>query len=279
MVSHSSTETAEGDGLNTIDYSLFGIPWKQKARTAVFGVAYDATSELAKGTLAFPAAIRLASYGLEHGPLDASDFADVLPPTSPELMAAGVRDFMGGLWDAGFRQFFVMGGNHSVTIPVVEFLAEHGLKRYVQFDAHPDFYDELLGSRYSFACTLKRASELVDVAVIGTRSADTSGKEFEGLEVIPGKSAVERRKEVVRLVRKAGYVSVDMDVFNIPHVTNPQPHDALTLNFVLDSLEGTKTAVDVVEGVPQKLYGDLAGTYGAIIARKAIELMGVKNED
>lgn len=261
--------------MNTIDYSLFGMPWKGKAAVAVFGVAYDATSELAKGALAFPAAIRLASYGLEQGPLDASDFADVLPPTSPALMVAGVKDFMSELWSQEFRHFFVMGGNHSVTPPVVEFLAEQGLKRYVQFDAHPDFCDEFLGSKYSFACTLKRVSEVADVAVVGVRSMETEGvKALEGMNVIPGKQAARRRTEVARLVRKADYVSIDMDVFNIPHVTNPEPHNALTLDFVLDVLDGKKMGVDIVEGVPQKLYGDLAGTYGALIARKAIQLMG-----
>lgn len=261
--------------MNTIDYSLFGIPWRKKAAVAAFGIAYDATSELAKGTLAFPAAIRLASYGLEQTPLDASDFADILPPTSPGLMVSGVKDFMHDLWSQDFRHFFVMGGNHSITPPVVEFLVEKGLKRYVQFDAHPDFCDEFLGSKYNFACTLKRVSEVADVAVVGVRSIETKDvKEFEGVNIITGKEAFKRRAEVARLVRKADYVSIDMDAFNIPHVTNPEPHSALTLDFVLDVLDGKKMGVDVVEGVPQKLYGDLAGTYGAIIARKAIQLMG-----
>jgi len=241
---------------------------------AVFGVAYDATSELAKGTLAFPAAIRLASYGLEWTSLDASDFADLLPPTSPELMVKGVKDFLEGLWSRGFRHFFVMGGNHSITVPVVEFLAGHGLRRYVQFDAHTDFRDEFLGSKYSFACTLKRVSEVADVALVGVRSG-----EVEGMKVISGAEALMRKKEVARLVRKADYVSVDMDVFNIPQVTNPEPHHALTLDYLLDVLRGKKMGVDVVEGVPQRLYGDLAGTYGAIIARKAILLMGGSDED
>jgi arginase family enzyme len=259
--------------MNTINYSLFAVPWKQKARVAVFGVAYDATSELAKGTLAFPAAIRLASYGLEQAQLDASDFADILPPTSPELMVAGVKDFMDDLWSQGFRHFFVMGGNHSITAPVVEFLAEHGLKRYVQFDAHTDFCDEFLGSKYNFACTLKRVSEVVDAAVVGVRNIEIDER-FDGVEVIEGKDALRRKAEVARLVRKADYVSVDMDVFNIAQVTNPEPHNAITLDYLLDVLKGKKVGVDVVEGVPNKLYGDLVGTYGAIIARKAIQLMG-----
>jgi agmatinase len=259
--------------VDRIDYSLFGIPWHGSAPVAVFGVAYDATSELAKGPLAFPAAIRLASYGIDHGPLDATDLGDVLPPTAPDLMVAGVEDFMNELWSRGHRRFFVMGGNHSITVPVVSFLARHGLKRYVQFDAHSDYSREMLGSEHSFACTLRRVAEVVDdVSLVGARSND----QLDDVTVVPGSEAWDRKGEVAKLVRKADYVSIDLDVFNVPCVTNPQPQDALTLDYVLDVLDGKKVGVDVVEGVPDRLYGDLAGTYGALIARRAIPLMVMK---
>ena len=257
-----------------ISYSLFGMPWKKKAGTAVFGVAYDATSELLKGAMAFPAAIRLASYGIEWPACDASDFGDILPSVPPKLMVREVREFMDDLWAGGFRKFLVLGGNHSVTVPVVQFLAEKGLKRYVQFDAHADFRDEWMGTPYSFACTLRRVSEVADVSLIGVRSVAGEEEEaFKTVNKVTGEEAHRRKQETAKLVREADYVSIDMDVFDIRQVTNPQPENALDLAFVLDSLSGPKMGVDMVEGIPEKLYGDYVGTVGATLARKALQII------
>lgn len=257
-----------------INYSLFGIPWRGSARTAVFGVAYDSTSELAKGAAAFPAAVRLASYSIEWpGERDAADFGDLVPPIPPAAMVGSVKEFMGGLWDDGFRRFLVLGGNHSVTVPVVQFLAENGLESYVQFDAHADYRPEFMGTPYSFACTLRRVAEVVpDVSLVGVRSVAPDEEDvFDDVTVITGEEAGGRKEEVAELVRRAGYVSIDMDVFNVPGVTNPQPQHALELGYVLDVLQGAKASVDLVEGVPEKLYGDLAGSYGALLAREVIK--------
>jgi len=268
------------NGMDSIGYSLFNMPWKQKAKVAVFGIAYDATSEMAKGTLAFPAAIRLASYGIEWPAVDASDFGDILPSIPPKLMVKDVKEFMDDLWSQGFQKFLVLGGNHSITIPVVQFLAEKGLKRYVQFDAHADFRDSWSGTPYSFACTLRRVAEVADISMIGVRSiAGEEEEAFREVNAITGEEAPRRKKEVAKLVGNADYVSIDMDVFDIPHVTNPQPEHALNFTFVLDVLNGQKMGVDIVEGVPEKLYGDYVGTMGAILARKALQIMGGSDED
>ncbi|MBR9680643.1 MAG: hypothetical protein GOU98_02345 [Candidatus Altiarchaeota archaeon] len=260
--------------MDKINYSLFGMPWKTKAKVAVFGVAYDANSELAKGSLAFPAAIRLSSYGVEWDQsFDASDFGDILPPHEVDKMHEGVKEFLDDLWGDGFRKFFVMGGNHSVTIPIVEFLAEKGLKKYVHFDAHADFRDEFLETKKSFACVLKRVSEVVsDVSLIGVRSvADEEKDVYDKVEIIKGENFEVNNAK--KLVEKADYVSVDMDVFPISQVTNPEPAHGLEFGKFLETLHGKKMGFDVVEGVPEKLYGDFVGTQGALIARRALTLL------
>jgi agmatinase len=259
--------------VDKIGYSLFGLPWNAQKKVAVLGIAYDSTSELAKGAINFPASVRLASYGTEWDEeFDASDLGDILPSVSPEKMVEETKEFLDGLWGKGFRKFFVMGGNHSVTIPVVEFLAEKGLRNYVQFDAHADFRQEWSGTKFSFACTLKRAGEVAKCSLIGVRSVAEEEKDvFDKVEVLTGKDFDLAKAK--KIVGKADYVSIDMDVFDIPFVTNPEPVYALRLEQVLESLNGKKMGIDIVEGVPQKLFGDYVGAMGAGIARKALSLL------
>jgi agmatinase len=261
--------------VDKINYSLFGIPWKDAtAKVAVFGVAYDSSSELTKGALAFPAATRLASYGVEwdHN-FDATDFGDLLPPHEVEKMSSGVKEFLDDLWHKGFRKFFVMGGNHSITIPVAEFLAEKGLKKYVHFDAHADFRDEWTDTKKSFACVLRRVREVVsDVSLIGVRSVAEEEKDvYDKVHVLEGKDfSVEKAK---KMVEAADYISVDMDVFPISEVTNPEPAHGVPFGSFLETLSGKKMGFDIVEGVPQKIYSDFVGTKGALIARQALRLL------
>ena len=46
-------------------WSLFGLPREGEGKVAVLGLVYDSTSELGKGTAAFPIAVRLSSHGIE----------------------------------------------------------------------------------------------------------------------------------------------------------------------------------------------------------------------
>ncbi|MBR9690039.1 MAG: hypothetical protein GOV01_04035, partial [Candidatus Altiarchaeota archaeon] len=223
-----------------------------------------------------PASIRLSSQGIEWDvDFDASDFGDLIPSSSPDLMVKDVVEFLDKLWSQGFRKFFVMGGNHSVTIPVVEFLAEKGLKKYVQLDAHADFRQEFTGTKYSYASTLRRVSDVVkDVSLIGVRSiAEEETSVFDSVNIIEGKELEAKKDEVKKIIKQADYVSIDMDVLNIRQVTNPEPLYAMRFEQLIESLSGKKMGVDVVEGVPEKLFGDYAGVHGALIARKAIPLM------
>jgi len=76
-----------------------------------------------------------------------------------------------------------------------------------------------------------------------------------------------------KIVEKADYVSIDMDVFDTPWVTNPEPAYALRLEQVLETLKGKKQGFDVVEGVPEKILGDRIGVMGAQIAKRALGLL------
>ena len=65
----------------------------------------------------------------------------------------------------------VLGGEHSVSVPVVEALAARtpGLS-VLQIDAHADMRDSYQGSRYSHACAMRRIVEHAPCTQVAIRS-------------------------------------------------------------------------------------------------------------
>ncbi len=278
-----SSKARNGEQVKTTSWSLFGFPRSGGGKLAVFGVAYDSTSYIGKGTAVFPIAVRLASQGIEWEEggrsvheTGAVDAGDIVPGPGPEVFVNETKMFLDDLWGDGFRKFLVLGGNHSITIPVVEFLHEKNqIKKYVQFDAHADSREDDRGTKYSFACTFRRVSEtlgLENCSLVGVRSVAEEEAEFvKNSTTIPGDSL--DMKKINAVVKDADYVSVDMDVFEHASVTNPEPHSGMTLAQVLGSLSGAKAGFDIVEGVPRRFFGDETATAGALIARKALFLL------
>lgn len=271
------------NAMNITNWSLFGLPRTGNGKTAVLGVVYDSTSHIGKGAAAFPIAIRLATHGIEWEENNQSihttgavDVGDLIPSPDSQIFVNETKEFMGELWGRGFRKFLVLGGNHSITIPIIDFLKEKNIvKTYVQFDAHADSREEDRGTKYSFACTFRRVSEFLgpeNCSLIGVRSVANEEADFvKTSNVLYGDSL--DLKKVNEIVKSADYVSIDMDVLEAAKVTNPEPHSGMTLSQVLNSLSGAKVGVDVVEGIPKKFFGDDTATAAALIARKALFLL------
>jgi agmatinase len=76
----------------------------------------------------------------------------------------------------------VLGGEHSVSVPVVEALAARtpGLS-VLQIDAHADMRDSYQGSRYSHACAMRRIVDYAPCTQVAIRSLCR-----EESEAIPG---------------------------------------------------------------------------------------------
>lgn len=88
---------------------------------------------------------------------------------------------------------FVMGGDHSITFPVLRAFEGARPITVVQFDAHMDYRDEAMGVRYGHGNVLRRVRELgwvEKVVAIGIRSLRTRREDYEaslrdGNTVIP----------------------------------------------------------------------------------------------
>ena len=160
---------------------------EKEADIVVFGIPFDGNVSYREGAKDAPAAIRESTIPI--------------PPTTEYFedmsgnKVADIGDFSGDDFETVYndveekvsdlvkqKKFFTMiGGDHSVTIPVLSGINkvidhEFGV---IHIDAHFDLCDELNGSRLSHGCTQRRAIEMENVGksenifFIGIRSVET----------------------------------------------------------------------------------------------------------
>lgn len=257
------------------------------ADIAVLGVPYDLGVGFLSGTRLGPRRIREASTQYARG--DAG-FYD--PEGEEQLLAAPVKivdcgdaDILHGDVEYSFRSIewavrkilkggaipAVIGGDHSITIPVARALESLGETiTVVQFDAHLDWTDHVGPQRFGNGSPMRRLSEMPhigEIVQIGLRGMGSSRKEdFDdarayGAHLITAKEV--RRigpKGVVAKIPKADryFVSIDIDGYDIsiaPGVGSPSP-GGLFYDEVLDMLAGLCTkgeivGFDLVEVAPQ----------------------------
>ena len=73
----------------------------------------------------------------------------------------------------------ILGGDHSITAPVMAAYEGRGPIHIVHFDAHLDFVDERHGVRFGHGNPLRRCSEMAHVSgmtQLGIRGASSSNK-------------------------------------------------------------------------------------------------------
>ncbi|MGH9337188.1 MAG: arginase family protein, partial [Vicinamibacteria bacterium] len=147
---------------------------KTDARTpwVFLGIGDDSQSSHLHGCADAPECMRRAYDGrcynatTESG-LDLSssvtDLGDLKPRSTWEASAREYRARIEEVFREG-QTPFIAGGDHAVTVPVVEALEV--LRRpihVIQIDAHPDLYSEFEGNPDSHACTGARLLDMEHV--------------------------------------------------------------------------------------------------------------------
>lgn len=199
--------------------------------------------------------------------------------------AGRIQRLAESLFAAGKVPFFA-GGDHAVTIPVARGLA--ALRRpvhVVQFDAHPDLYDEFEGDRESHACVAARMLELPQVASltqIGIRTMNaaqrqTADRHPQRLHLLEAREIAGEIPVPAHIPRGADvYITLDLDVFDpayAPGVSNPVPA-GLTPRAVMNLLQQAPwnlAGMDVVELNPRFDQGQRTAV---LAARLLLEGMG-----
>ena len=265
------------------------------AQVGLLGLPFDGKSSFARGAAEAPAAIRAAltspstnlatECGLDLGAeprwLDRGDLELATHGDSDKALAAIERAAAERL--AGGDSILALGGDHSVTYPLLRAYARHfgGLTLLV-LDAHPDLYEEFEGDRTSHACVQARVAEegLVERLVeVGVRTMDPQQQrqvDRHGVEVVDP-----RRLETATgahwtpaELRGPIYLSCDLDVLDpafAPGVSHPEP-GGLSVRQALEiiqSLPGPVIGADVVELNPRH---DPAGLTARVAAKLVKEI-------
>ena len=157
-----------------------------------------------------------------------------------------------------------VGGDHSISFPLVAGVAAHHRVEMVHVDAHADFLDELDGSRLSGASQLRRIAELPEVAgvtALGLRNVErdeVTGMRELGVRYATTRDLVDRGPDTVvnelLPISDAIYVSVDLDVLDLsvaPGTTLPEPgglsYRELRATLAAIARRGRVVAIDVAE--------------------------------
>jgi agmatinase len=237
-----------------------------EARIVVFGIPFEGRVNLRKGADAGPREVRAASDSIEtYSPALARDLEDLpladagdceLPgDVSPREQLDAAREAMAAWWRPGLLPF-MLGGDHTATVPVIEVLAPAVPElRVLQLDAHPDTREEFLGERYNYASAMARVMDVVPaerVYQVGMRTG--SREEFEQrrprfFPALAGHPVEIVRRLVSDLVRYPLYVTIDVDVLDpaqAPGTGSPEP-GGLTVPELIEIVR-MLAACDVVGG-------------------------------
>lgn len=175
-----------------------------------------------------------------------------------------------------------IGGDHSITYPVVAGAAEGGRLGVIWFDAHPDVLDHYQGSGISHGSPLRRlvdegAVRPEDVLLVGTRAYDPGEPEFlakHGITEIRAADIHDDRGAAVELFGRRArelaartdqlYVSVDIDVLDasvVPGTGTPVGGgiDTGTLLSLLERVPDQVTGYDIMEFAPAHDVGGMTG--------------------
>jgi N1-aminopropylagmatine ureohydrolase len=127
----------------------------------------------------------------------------------------------------------VLGGEHSITSPVVAALAaRHPGLSVLQIDAHADLRDQYMGTRFNHACAMRRVLESAPCTQVGIRSLST--EEAKAAPSLPTTIFwdVNMRNDptwiqrVVDSLSETVYITIDcdgMDPAIMPAVGTPEP--------------------------------------------------------
>lgn len=259
---------------------------QERASLALIGFRYDENSSFMKGAADAPPQIRAAlrseasSLWSESG-VDVGreslffDAGDVEPVPGTEMLSL-VEDSMLTLLDDGLSPIS-LGGDHSITYPIIRaFKKKFSKLSLLQFDAHPDLYDDFKKNRYSHASPFARIMEegLVDRLVqVGIRSLNGHQREQAkrfNVEMIEMKHW---RDDLQLEFDSPLYVSFDIDALDpafAPGVSHREPGGLTTRQAIdlINRIRGRVIGADIVEFNPRTDPLHITGTVCAKLLKE-----------
>ena len=276
-----------------------------EADVAVLGVPYDMGAAYRPGARMAPRGVREAStlYGRGGLPLYDPEKDDYYLGDPWRIIDCGDVDMVHGDREKCFANIeedvrkivgrgaipAVIGGDHSITIPVLKALDSLGPICVVQIDAHLDWSDNPGGQKYGQGSPLRRASELPHItamAQLGIRGLGSSTREdfadaraFGSVLMFPSQMREIGMAEVVQKIPAAEKYFITLDIDGLdpsiaPGTGTPAPgglyYEELKTIFELLAKKGEIIGFDVVEVAPPY---DPSGITSQVAARLMMDLI------
>lgn len=184
----------------------------------------------------------------------------------------------------------ILGGDHSIPIPVMRAYGDVGSMSIVQFDAHLDYRDEVNGVKEGLSSSIRRATELPyvgDIVAIGLRGIgsarvqDVADAHARGNVLVRAADMAGRDlgETIAKLPRGGNaYITFDMDAMDLPvapGVNSPAfgGLDYWQASGLLKAVAERCTVVgmDLVEVAPRH---DVRGMTSLLAARLVLDLIG-----
>jgi len=235
----------------------------EAAAFAVLSVPFEATTTYVKGTREAPRRIIEASTNVELYDEELQQETHKAGiATLPALSAVATYDDMQRSVAEAVRALLAdgktvvaLGGEHSITIPLVE---EHKRRfpklSVLQIDAHADMRDEYFGDSFSHACAMRRIADAVRITQVGIRAVSAEEAPLLNTDSVRTFFAAELQRnprwiaQVVETLSADVYITIDADGVDpsiLPAVGTPEP-GGLTWYQTLDLLRAVAAKRNVV---------------------------------
>jgi agmatinase len=275
-------------------------PWR--ADVGVLGVPFDIALGFRPGSRFAPRAIREGSLRYALSPegfydlksdrqrltkLELRDVGDVdLPSLEPELARNRIETAARAL-RSRVRLPVFLGGDHSVSYPILRAFDDVPDLHIVQIDAHLDFTDTRNDTKFSNSSPFRRASEdlanLKHITTIGLRGVRADREAVQaaksrGHTLIPMWEMDNLEEVIARLPEgKNVYLSFDVDALEpsfFPATSSPEP-DGLSFATAVKLIQATTArnqlvGFDLVEMTPNL---DSSGNSALFAARLIMETL------
>ncbi len=248
------------------------------ARFHVLPIPYEGTVCFMQGTVNGPDAILDVSDQLEH--IDEvlqneyyrtgiATYPTVPTAETPAEQMICVYDAVRPLFQPG-RFPIILGGEHSITPPIVRAAAEvYPNLSVLQFDAHADLRDEFTGGKFSHASAMRRVLEITPhLTQVGIRSYSEEElrecpRQIENLITVPMLETESGLRNAIRKIldslTETVYITFDIDAFDpafAPATGTPEPggmtwRQATAILYEV-SREKNVIGADVVEVAPYR---------------------------
>lgn len=239
------------------------------AKALVVPVPYEATTTYLRGTSKGPDAIIKASCNVEEFIAELGQeireihTTEVVPCSTFEELSSSILPFVNkAVADSKFPVF--LGGEHSITPPIVSAMKEHypSLKVF-HIDAHADMRLEYEGRKDSHACAMRRVHELgVETISIGIRAISWEEDEYIKSNGIKVYGPYFDPIEVLSGLSEPLYISLDFDGLDpsvVPDVGTPEPGGIgyyQLLSLLRETFSNFEVVgMDAVELLPISSYG------------------------